>query len=340
MISRILIVGTGGIGRRHYKLATSLISGAEVFVLTRQKSAGKSYVPIENQLSLEEAKTLNPQIVVLANPSSMHLELARMFAAKGSHLLIEKPISHTADGVIDLINQSIAMSITLLCGYNLRFLPSLNNFRDLIRSSAIGKILSVQGIVGQSLIGWREGIDYRESVSAREDLGGGVLLELSHELDYMRWIFGEVESVFGLLTRQSALEIDVEDSAQVILDFKADSQGGKIIGNLSLDFFRQDPVRQCVAVGERGSLRWNGLTGVVEKWLPEFGVWGIECSFPGEIDNSYVAEWLHFLKCVNNQDSPRVSGTDGYKVLKIIEAIRQSSKLGMRVQVSDSIGEE
>ncbi len=337
-INNILIVGTGNIGRRHYHLATKLVPEALVYVLTRNKSAKeKSYVPFENQVSYEESLEIHPQIAVLANPSSLHLEYAKKFMYLGAHLLIEKPISNKVCGVFNLIKHANSMSKTLMVGYNLRFLPSLNKFRDLIRFNEIGKIISVQGVVGQNLMKWRVEKDYRESVSAKHELGGGVLLELSHEIDYIRWIFGEIESVYGLLGKLSKLEINVEDSAQILLEFASDNQGSKLVGNLSMDFIRHDPVRQCIAVGERGSLRWNGIVGTVEKWLPEEGVWNNVCEFSNEIDDSYLAEWINFLDSVNNKDYPKVTGMDALKVMQIIEAVRDSSKSGTKVNISKYI---
>lgn len=333
-IERVLIVGGGSIGRRHFRIASQLLPGATVSMLTRNKGSDKNAAPLNNQLNFDEAVEFKPHIVVLANPSSKHLEFAYQFADLGAHLLVEKPLSDSKAGVLELIDKCELHSLSLLCGYNLRFLPSLQRFRQLVQSPDIGKIFSVQSRVGQNLAQWRPNFDYRESVSAKRELGGGALLELSHELDYLRWIFGDVEWVSGVLSRQSFLQIDVEDSAQIILGFKNDLDGRKLIGNVSLDFFRHDPLRECIVVGELGSIRWNGILGIVELWNQGENSWKLDSSFPGELEQSYINEWLHFLQCIDAEEVELISGHDSYKVLEMIDAIRFSSEFGKKIFIN------
>lgn len=333
-IQRVLIVGGGSIGKRHFRIASQLLPGATVSMLTRNKGSDKNAVPLNNQLNFDEAVEFKPHIVVLANPSSKHLEFADQFAGLGAHLLVEKPLSDSRAGVLELIDKCALHSVNLLCGYNLRFLPSLQRFRQIVQSSDIGKIFSVQSRVGQNLAQWRPNFDYRNSVSANRELGGGVLLELSHELDYLRWIFGDVEWVSGVLSRQSLLQIDVEDSAQIILGFEEDDDGRKLIGNVSLDFFRHDPLRDCTVVGDSGSIRWNGILGIVEVWKQGDDAWKLDSSFPGELEQSYANEWLYFLNCIDAKEIGLISGRDSYKVLEMIDAIRFSSELGRKIFIN------
>lgn len=179
--------------------------------------------------------------------------------ATGSHLLIEKPLSHAATGVQALLQRVCEQNLLLQVGYNLRFLPSLEKFRELIHDGAIGRVLSVRCEIGQYLPSWRQDSDYRLGVSARQELGGGVLLELSHELDYLRWIFGEVAWVSAWIGQRSALEIDVEDTAYLTLGFEPDDSGRALVATVNLDFIRHDTTRLCTAIGKQGSLRWNSL---------------------------------------------------------------------------------
>ena len=338
-IDRLLIVGGGSMGKRHYRMAKELLPNAEIRLLTRYKNSKNSFISIENQIDLEEAIFFKPQATILANPASKHIELANIFSSLGSHLLIEKPVSSATNGVLDLIKFCEINSLVLLCGYNLRFLSSLERFRNIVSNGLIGNVLSVQVSVGQNLESWRPNIDYRSSVSASRELGGGVLLELSHEFDYLRWIFGEIDWVYGFLSKQSQLEIDVEDSAQVIVGFVPSNKGRSLVANISLDFFRYDPIRQCVAVGDRGSLRWNGIEGVIEIWDRDNKKWCIDSQFSSEIEDSYRREWEHFLGCIINCSRPKISGIDGYKVMQIVEAIRLSSQLGTTVKVASTLME-
>ena len=180
---------------------------------------------------------------------------------------------------------------------------------------------------------WRPDSDYRLGVSARRELGGGAVLELSHELDYLRWIFGNVGWVKATLCRQSRLEIDVEDSAHLILGFAANSDGYQLIGTVNMDFIRHDSTRLCTAIGESGSLRWNGVTGSVSLYEAGAKEWRELFFHQPQRDDSYLAEWKNFTDCVNEHTTPASTGEDGLKVLEIIEAIRTSAKSGDQVAI-------
>lgn len=339
MISRILIVGLGSIGARHLRLARQLLPDADIRVLRRQP--GDSVPDYANGClqSLDAAIDFAPQIAVIANPSSLHLQAALPLANAGVHLLVEKPLSATPENVGQLLTACHKQKTVLLTGYNLRFLPSLQQFRSLLEQTVIGKVLSVRCEIGQYLPAWRPDSDYRQSVSARRELGGGALLELSHELDYLRWIFGEVDWVNAMLSRQSNLEVDVEDTAHLLLGFQPSSDGHRLIGSVILDFIRHDTTRLCTAIGEYGSLRWNGLTGSVEQFAAGANEWRTLFHYQHQRDDSYLAEWRHFLACVTGQNTALISGEDGLKVLRIIEAARQASETGCRIRVGSGEGE-
>ena len=325
MISRVLIVGLGSIGQRHLRLARILLPEADIRVLRRQAT---SEVPEYSNgcfAHIDEAIAFTPQIAAIANPAPFHIDTAQALANSGVHLLIEKPISDSLKGVEQLLEICHKQATVLLIGYNLRYLPSLQRFRGLLGEHVIGKVLSVRCEIGQFLPSWRPGSNYRLGVSARQSLGGGALLELSHELDYLRWIFGEVEWAKATLSRQSGLDIDVEDSAHLTLGFVPESDGHRLIGTVNLDFIRHDTTRLCTAIGEHGSLRWNGLTGEVALFQAGAKDWRKESIHQNQRNDSYLAQWQHFITCIVENNVPLVTGEDGLKVLEIIEAARYSA---------------
>ncbi len=284
--------------------------------------------------SMEEAIQFAPHLAVIANPATYHIPVAQQLAEAGVHLLVEKPLSASLEGVEHLIDTCRVIGTVLMTGYNLRFLPSLQRFRDLLLDHAIGRVISVRCEIGQFLPSWRPDTDYRYSASALQKLGGGALLELSHELDYLRWIFGEVDWVKATLSKQSNLEIDVEDTAHLILGFDAEADGSQLIGTVNLDFIRHDTIRQCTAIGENGTLRWNGLTGQVKKFEVGGNEWSELFHNQHQRDDSYLAEWKHYLSCINEKNIPLTTGEDGLKVLDIIHAARQSSKLDKQIKIN------
>lgn len=336
LINRILIVGLGSIGKRHLRLARELLPNADIRVLRHQECDSIPEHANGCFSVLEQAIDFAPQLAVIASPATFHLSAAQPLAQAGVHLLIEKPLSASLDGVPQLLEICREQGTVLLTGYNLRFLPSLQRFRDLLNVNVIGRVLSVRCEIGQYLPSWRPDTDYRQGVSARQELGGGALLEISHELDYLRWIFGEIDWVKGTLSRQSDLEIDVEDSAHLILGFVPATDGHRLIGSVNMDFVRHDTTRLCTAIGAKGSLRWNGLTGAIEQFEAGAKEWREIFHHQHQRDDSYLAEWQHLLSCISEQIPPLITGEDGLKVLQIIDAARQASDSGEQEYLAKS----
>ena len=340
MIERALVVGLGSIGRRHARLLRQLLPGARIAAWRRPSS---DRVPIEGIdetfTNLDEVLRFAPQGAVIANPASVHMEAALPLARAGVHLLVEKPIAAMPAGVAELLAASTAAGIVLMTGYNMRFSPSLLRFRELLAQRRVGALLSVRAEVGQYLPSWRPGTDYRESVSARAALGGGVLLELSHEIDYLRWLFGEITSVNAVLRRQSRLEIDVEDTAHLVLGFAASAGAQPLVAALNMDFVRQDAVRNCTVLGEEGSLRWNAMAGTCEFFGSGASGRQLLSTDAAERDFTYLAQLRCFLDCIAGKAQPSAGGADGLAVLQVIEAARCASSSGQTVQVTATVEE-
>lgn len=337
MIERIIIVGLGSISSKHIKVIEKLLPNVEVKFL-RLRLKGEILLKADDYFTkISDAIAFNPDIALICNPASMHINVAQEFASHGVHLMVEKPISDSLKGVVELINTCKQKNITLAVGYNLRFLPSMEQFRSFLYKGIIGNFFSVRCEVGQYLPLWRTGSDYRESVSAQKKLGGGVLLELSHELDYLRWIFGEVNWVRATIRKQSNLEVDVEDTAHLTLGFFSKYIENQLIGTVNLDFIRHDSTRVCTVIGEKGSLRWNGNSGVVSLLKEGTSIWeDIFIDHSDKVD-SYFAEWKNFLDCIREHKTPKNTGEDGLKVLDIIEAARKSAPTGIQIIVNDNM---
>lgn len=337
MFSRFLIVGLGSIGKRHKELVHQLFPNAEIEVL---RLRGKSQIAdsgSEFLTTIQDAKEFSPEIAVLCTPSTTHISVALDLVKSDAHILIEKPISESSAGVLELLEECASRDVVLMVGYNLRYLKSLQEFRRHVSEGLIGKPLSVRCEVGQYLPNWRPKIDYRECVSAKRELGGGVLLELSHEIDYLRWIFGEVDWVRATLLRQSDLEIDVEDTVHLTIGFEKDIFGKQLIANLNMDFIRHDATRSCTVIGERGSLRWDGILGEVSVIQADKKAWETLFVNDNGIEETYILEWQEFIRAIKEKRDPAVTGADGLRVVEIIEAARLSSKSGIQTAVIRSL---
>jgi predicted dehydrogenase len=326
----VAIVGFGSAGARALQVLRELRPEAEFLVVSRHAATGEGFT---STTSLDDVAAFGPDAVIVAGPATTRADVLHKIGILGVPVFIEKPLAHTlgdAVAVLDLLGPAVERSQV---GYNLRFSESLIAFRDLVRGGSCGRVLRFTAETAQYLPDWRPDKDYRETVSARADLGGGVLLELSHELDYLRWIFGEWDWVSAWTGRRSSLEIDVEDTALVTIGIEADQASTQVVGQLSLDFVRRDKTRTLTAVCESGTLRWDGTTGTVEVYEPSQSRWETVVTDSGS-QSIYRAQWDSFLSVVEKGSAPRVVMSDGVAVLRAVEAIRHShEQSGARVSL-------
>ena len=334
MIKRVLIVGYGSIGKRHARLARSLFPYAKIIILRHKVSKKIKYQYVDHCVTnLIDAIKFKPQIAVIANPASLHMNIAYPLAKLGVHLLVEKPISNSTKDVLKLVNICKSKKSILMVGYNLRFLESLKKFREVLKKNKIGKILSIRSEVGSYFPSWRPDSDYKKSVSAIKKLGGGVLLELSHDIDYLVWLFGNVKWVSSTIHRQSDLKIDIEDTAHITLCLSGVNKNSDIIANLDMDFYRHDATRFCKVIGKLGTLHWNAIDGTIKLFKKDAKQWKTIYKSKVHRDSTYVSEWKHFINCIKNNKKPLIGGKEGLEVIKIIEAIKKSSKSSSTVSL-------
>ncbi|BHH82680.1 Gfo/Idh/MocA family protein [Desulforhopalus sp. 52FAK] len=332
-MSRFLVVGYGSIGKRHIRNIKELFPDSKVTVLRRSacSSVQNNHMQTDVDLfatNLDDALADPPQIAIIAGPAPFHIEIAIKLAHVGVHLLIEKPLSDDLDGADELLRVCKEKKVALMVGYNLRFLDSLQKLKFILDNGEIGDIISVRCEVGQYLPGWRPDMDYRESVSAQRKLGGGVLLELSHEIDFLIWFFGDVLEVTASISTQSQLDIDVEDTAHLILRFKRQYRRDNLIVSLNMDFVRQDTTRQCSVIGERGTLRWDGIQNKLELFTLDSGGWQEVCVDNSDRNITYQRELMQFVEHTKSADSSEfwATGQSGKKVLEVIEGARRSAE--------------
>ena len=331
---RILIVGTGSMGIRHFEIARKLFPGAEIAVYS--ESGREAQFP-RMLSSKSEIESFQPEISVIANQASRHIEFANFLVKRGSHLLIEKPISSNMEGIVETFELRKITNSKILIGYNLRYLPSFRSVQSLLKEKKIGRILDVRIEVGQSLETWRPGRDYRETASARKVDGGGVLRELSHELDYLIELFGFPLWVQANISKVSDLEIDVEDVAHLVLGL-TDENGAEFMVSLHLDFIRRDTKRNITVIGSEATLDWNLLDGSVR--LKSSDSLQREMLPPGQesMAETYTKEWEDLIESINSDSEPFSSLVSSVKTLEIILAAEESQKNGSKVLLKSLTG--
>ena len=325
MFKKILIVGFGSIGKRHLSVIQESLPSAEKLVFKRSSPIIEQIPGISFTDKEENAISFRPEIAVIANPAPFHIEIATKLAKNGCHLLIEKPVAVLDGDAKPLMEVIRSTGIVCQVGYNLRYFQSLRKYKQLIDEGIIGKVHSIRCEVGQYLPSWRPESDYRKGVSALKFLGGGVLNELSHEIDYLQWIFGEINWVRGWSGKVSDLEIDVEDLASITMGIKHPSSTNESIATLSLDFIRHDKTRYCTVIGSEGTLKWDGTDGSVLLFGRDSFGWQNIFSSSNEVEKSYHLQWQDFINCIENNTSPLVNLQVATQVVQIVSMIRRTT---------------
>ena len=328
-LSKLALVGLGSIGRRHLRLIHKIRPDIDVILV---RSGIGEHWPEEKLAhrivrSVNEAVSEQVQAAVIASPSSLHIEQSQKFAEKKIHLLIEKPLSNNRQGIDELIDTVTHHKIVALVGYIFRYDPGAKRFREIIEGNYLGNLVHAHIECGSYLPEWRPDQNYKETASACVEKGGGVLLELSHEIDYMRWFLGEISSVQALIYNSGLLGINVEESADLIFETK---QGMPV--SMHLDFNRRHPSRFCKLQGENGELVWDALQKKI-IWRLADGEIKTE-AFPMNRDYCYIQQLTHFFDCIENKSKPAVSITDAAATLKLIEAAKRGNKIAGRVILS------
>lgn len=328
MVKRIVIVGLGSIGRRHLRLLRELHSDIEIILVRSGKGGNWSEERLATRIvdSIEVALDSSPQMAIVSSPAHVHLEQALLFAEAGIHLLIEKPLSVSSKGIDKLLEIVKQNRICAAVGYVLRYDPAARFFKECLQSKETGDLVRVRIECGSFLPEWRPDVDYRCSVSAKRELGGGVLLELSHEIDYLLWFFGKPAVVNAQLGHSGLLDVDVEDQADILMAYT-----DNLFISMHLDFVRRIPVRECVVQTTKGQLSWNVLQRQV-TWQPVSGDGYTQC-FELDRDEIYREQLRHFIRCIEEGEKPFVTLEDGANVMYMIDAIRQSHKLERRVSL-------
>ncbi|MGA8146599.1 MAG: Gfo/Idh/MocA family oxidoreductase [Gallionellaceae bacterium] len=325
---RIGIVGFGSIARRHLQNIRLLKPKARIVVCHLYSRGRETPAEADETVyGLESLAAKKPEVAFLTGPATTHLLSGLAMLACGADIFVEKPIAHTLEGLDQLEAACQQADRLLMLGYNLRFHRPLQVLKDIVESGKIGRVQSARLEVGQYLPDWRPHLDYRQSVTARRELGGGVLLEISHEIDYLRWILGDFSAVWGRVERLGDLEIDVEDTAEMILT----GQNRAAI-SLHLDMLQRSSRRVFQIHGSEGSLIWKYGEPGIKLYLAQEGAWQEIAVQSGiERNDMYVAELQHFFECVESRRQPCIGYKDGHRVLEVIAAVRRSSQDGCEV---------
>lgn len=319
---KFLIAGYGSIGRRHLRNLREL--GENDLVLMRSHKSTLpddevKDVPVETDI--EAALAHKPDGVIIANPTALHLDIAIPAANAGCAVFMEKPVSDSFERLPELQNALKQNGGRFQMGFQFRFHPGLQKMKELLDTGAIGKPYSFRAEWGEYLPGWHPWEDYRKSYASRKDLGGGVLLTLSHPLDYLRWLFGDPEWIWGMNGKISDLELETDDIAEIGMQMT-----NGLIGNVHLDYYSRPARNGLEVIGSEGKLRCNNLDGIVtlrtadgnnERFSPEPAY---------DRNDMFLNEMRRFIAVTAGTAQPSCTLEDGIAVQRMVDLVRKSWK--------------
>lgn len=211
---KIIFFGLGSIGQRHAKILLKSYTH-DLFAFRSGVNDKKNNLGIKELYSWAEVEKLKPDIAFITNPTYLHIKTAIKCAKIGCKLFIEKPIDKDMDGLDDLLKTVKEKKLITYVAYNLRFHPIIKELKKYIKKE---KPLYVRIVCTSFLPDWRPNQDYLKGYSANSDLGGGVILDLSHELDYTTFLLGDINKIECNYYRRSNVTVNAEDFVDYLLE--------------------------------------------------------------------------------------------------------------------------
>jgi predicted dehydrogenase len=327
---KIAVIGCGSIGRRHIANLNSL--GFHKIIACDTDEERLHYVKkrcsLQQTLSnSEELTSKGVDAALICTPPNSHVSIAMEMLRNGIHTFVEKPFSHTLEGVDNVIDEASKRELILCIDYNLRLDRGITKIKDVLESGALGDVLSAQASFGQYLPDWRPWQDYKQSYSAKKSLGGGILLDGSHELDYMRWLLGDIRQIACFAGKLSRLEIETEDVVSLI--FRCTNN---VIGEIHVDCIRPGYSRKCEIIGDKGVVTWDYDKCIVR--IQYLGSKKIQTMRTPEDKNMmYIDAIRNFLNSIQGKEKPFCDGFDAKKTLILSLAAKKSNEDGLVVTI-------
>ena len=346
---KVLLIGLGGIGQRHLRNLRALL-GSDVDIIAHDLRSNPPVLTDQLQVEagsnleqkydlrifpdLDQALVDKPEVAFVCNPTSQHIPAAIRAAQAGCHLFIEKPLSHNLEQVDELIGLVESRGLKAVVGYQMRFHPCLQRLHALVQEKKIGRILSVRAEIGEYMPGWHTYEDYRQMYASRRDLGGGVILSQIHEFDYLYWLFGLPRRMYTLGGHLSGLEIDVEDTADTLMECMLD--GHPVPVNLHQDYIQRPLSRFCEVFGDAGKIRVDIRALTVDVF--DGAGSQIEASSYKDFQRNqlFLDELKWFLEYLQGKKTPLVDLRTGVQSLRMALAAKESLETGKVIDLKDS----
>lgn len=324
MSKNFAVIGLGSIAERHRRNVRLLWPDSKIYAVS---SSGRiSQQPIthcdECIPRVEDLLKKSIDMAIVASPAPFHALHAIELIQAGIPTLVEKPLSTKLEDANAILKCAQKPNSHVAVGYCLRFLPSASLMKSLVEERKVGQIFNVFIEVGQYLPDWRPHKHYKDTVSAKAELGGGALFELSHEFDYCQWIFGELSLKHASLRSSPQLKLDVEDMVDVV----ATLPDGAVV-NIHLDFLQRRAYRNCRVIGSDGVLNWDLINNTVtfsdssgDELIYSEAHWDKNLMYTNMLEQFIAAP-------INQKASTLCTPEQALDTVRFIDKIKSSSKL-------------
>ncbi len=303
---KIGVIGLGSIGIRHSRNVSGL--GYEVigFDPDSERRAVAAQLGIETT-DQENFVFNNCGAVIICSPNKFHLYHLRMAVSHACHALIEKPLSHTLDGLKDCLDESFKKNLIIGLAMNLRFHPVAKEVKSLLAGEIYGEPLWARFTMSSYLPDWRPHQDYRTGYTSDVD-SGGVLFDIIHEPDLAQFLLGPASVVTASAHNSGMLDIKSEDCADIVLDH------GKFRSSIHMDYISKHKRRYFEIQCEEGFL-FGDLNARTLKQVSHKGEAEVNNAFAGGYDDDYLAEVKNFLGAVSGTEEYFCPADQAYDVL-------------------------
>ena len=294
-VKSVAVIGSGSIGQRHIRNLRNL----GINNITALRSKQRKELQLDRELGLKEVSdweelwASKPDVAIVSNPTSLHLETIQQCLPNVRGIFIEKPLSNSLLGIEQLLTEIAQRRVTTFVGHNLQFHPIVKNIQRFLNRDDVGKPVVFQAQVGQWIEDWHPGRDFKSAYYARKDLGGGSLLSLIHEVHMATEFFGPARQVTAFLPKSDLVALEVDEIADVMIQ-----HGNGTVSQLHLDMIQRPAHREGVVSCERGYISYDFVSRRVEATVAESEMLTPLAIAEDSLQQSYLDEMSTFLQFV------------------------------------------
>ena len=300
---KVLIIGLGSIALKHIKALQELYPTVVIYALRRKGESSKGIKGVIEIFDISEIKVDTLSFILISNPTAVHYQTIKELIRYNKPLFIEKPLfEEITEDSNKLVNEIEKQGILTYVACNLRFLKSIAKIKELLVGRRVNE---VNVYCGSYLPDWRPNVDFRKVYSANKEMGGGVHIDLIHELDYVYWLFGKPTHTQSFFSNKSSLNITAYDYANYLWEYENFSV------SVILNYYRRDNKRTLEIVTDKGTYLVNLLKNTI-SYNNEFVFQSNQLSL-----QTYTAQMQFFVEEILNKQTKFNTIVEANKVLEL-----------------------